>query len=257
MSGLLLCSSKRGETPYIIADGEPMIWSLEELCCYLYQNAYSITENFFSPKLISYLKEELCLTELAEGLIGCMEKNRNFAELIMLVCQAANYYSKEELEELRERLFSFASLSRPQQLKQLGDSCMERRRYAQALRRYEEFLALRRREACDNTLTGKVYHNMGVAYARLLFYKEAEEYLKEAAGLLPDDDRVKRELLLVYRLSGDTEQYEKQAARLLSGEEKQAAEEEWESIRASACVGEGRPETIIESWKQEYRKQMS
>ena len=65
MSGLLLCSSKRGERPYVIEKNKWKIWSLEELCYYLYQNAYSITEDFFSEELISYLRNELELEALS------------------------------------------------------------------------------------------------------------------------------------------------------------------------------------------------
>lgn len=255
MGGLLLCSSRRAESPYFIGEGEGEIWSVEELCRYLYENIYSVTEEFFSPELFAFL-EELNRGDLAGELAACRDRNGNFAEMILIVCGAANYYDKEELAALKGRLYDFAALSRVERLKKLADSCMEKRRYMQALKRYEEILSLRKREPCDELLTGKAYHNMGAACAKMLLYKEAEEYLKKSAVLLPDTEVVKKELLLLYYLSGDTKKYE-EAAEGFSLEERRKLEAEWEGIKAAASVEKGRSEAVIEKWKQEYRRQMS
>lgn len=261
MSGLLLCSSKRGERPYVIEKNKWKIWSLEELCYYLYQNAYSITEDLFSEELISYLRNELELEALSDRLTACRKEGRNFAELIMEVCRAANYYANEELEELRERLRSFAALSRTERLKQLADSYMKKQCYAQALREYEVILTWRKRERCEDAFIGKIYHNMGIAYGKMLLYHEAEEYLKLSLEMFSEDDaadivhQIKQELLLLYYLAGNTRQYE-EAASEFSEEEKQQMIEGWEAVKASAAL-EGRNEALIEGWKQEYRMQMS
>lgn len=263
MSGLLLCSSKRGEKPYVIAENEWEIWSLEELCYYLYQNAYSITEEFFSEELIGYLRGELNLEALADRLTACKKDGRNFAELIMEVCQAANYYNKKELEGLRESLRSYAALSRMERAKLLADSYMRKQRYAQALKEYEAILTWRKREHCEEAFIGRIYHNMGIAYGRMLLYHEAEEYLKRALEVFSKNEaaeeirhQIKRELLLLYYLAGNTRQYEEAAADYPEDERKRLTEE-WERIKASAALGEGRNEALIENWKQEYRTQMS
>ncbi len=256
MGGLLLCSSRRGEKPYIIAESGEEIWSLEELCYYLYQNIYHVTEDFFSPELLTYLRSELALLELADNLSTCINSNRSFAEMIMMVCEAANYYDKEELLFLKDKLYTFVALSRPELLKLLADSYMEKQRYAQAIKRYEDLLSDRRRETCDVNFVGKVHHNMAVAYARMLMYHEAEEHFKKACELLSSPDSIRKELLLLYYLSGDAVQY-KEISASFSEEQRKQIEEEWIQIRGSAEVGEGRREAVIENWKQEYRRQMS
>ncbi len=256
MSGLLLCSSKRGEKPYVIAESGEEIWSLEELCYYLYQNIYHVTEDFFSPELITYLREEIALEELADNLSVGINGGHSFAEMVMMICETANYYDKEELLLLKNRLYAFVTLSRPERLKLLADSYMEKQRYAQALKRYEDLLSDRSKEACEATFVGRIHHNMGVAYARMLMYHEAEKHFKKACELLSSPDSIKKELLLLYYLSGDTIRY-KELSASFSEKQREQMEEEWIRIKSSAIVGEGRRETVIENWKQEYRRQMS
>ena len=254
MGGLLLCSSRRSEKPFLVEENMA-IWSLEELCYYLYENVFHLTEEFFSPELLEYLEKELGLEKLSKDLALCKEEGNSYAEMVIMVCETANYYDKEELSEFEERLKSFSMLSHTKRLKLLGDTCMEKRLYAQALRKYEEILLYQRKEACEEEFIGKVYHNMGVAYAKMLLYKEAEEYLKKAYDMLPGIDSIKKELLLLYYLSGNEQKY-KETAALCSEREQMEAEEAWKAVQESACVEEGRTEAIIEKWKQEYRYQM-
>lgn len=261
MSGLLLCSSKRGSRPYIIIKNEWEIWSLEELSYYLYQNAYDISEEFFSEELLMYLREELQAAELASRLADMKQANRNFIELITAVCEAANYYDKEEMQALKQQLGAFASMSKPERMKCTADSCMQRKRYVQALKRYEAILACKNREKCEEIFLGRVYHNMGTVYARMLLYHEAEEYMNRALSIFSatgeyeeEIQTIKKELLLLAYLAENTRQLE---TAELPEEERTKLIAEWEEIRASAKTEEGRHEAVIEKWKQEYRTQMS
>ncbi len=254
MSGLLLCSSRRSEKPFLV-EKDMEIWSLEELCYYLYENVFNLTDDFFSPELLEYLEKDLELEKLAKDLFLCKEEGNSYAEMVIMVCETANYYSREELLEFEEHLKSFSMLSHTKRLKLLGDTCMEKRLYAQALRKYEEILAYRRKEACEEEFIGRVYHNMGIAYAKMLLYKEAEEYLKKSYEMLPAIDSIKKELLLLYYLSGNEEKY-KETALLCSKKEQIEAEEAWKAVQESACIEEGRIEAVVEKWKREYRYQM-
>lgn len=260
--GLLLCSSKRGEQPFVLREAGSEFWSLEELCRELYENAYEVTEELFSPELLRYLAQELELVELAAELEAGRRANRSFVWLILKVCRAANYYTEEELVELEERLTEFGALSQTQRAKRLADSCMERQLYARALREYERLLADRSTEPDNELFTGRVYHNMGAACGKMLLYREAEEYLKQACkcfeGKRGGDElaeQTRRELLLLHYLSENRKAYE-ETGRSFTREERQDMERQWEECRAGVLPGEGRSEAVIERWKQEYRRQM-
>lgn len=255
MSGLLLCSSRRGKTSYALDENRIEICSLEELCFYLYQNAYRITEDFFSEELIQYLSEELELKALADKLAAMKKEKADFLGLILAVCEAANYYTSAELSELKQELANFAKLSKPKRMKSLADSCMVQKRYAQAVKEYEAILGMKHKEGYDEKFEGKIYHNMGSAYARMLMYREAEACFLKAEKLL-DEPKIQRELLLLYYLAGNTRQYER-LAEGFSEEELQQLVQRWDELRKSVKIDTGRDEAVIERWKQEYRREMT
>lgn len=239
----------------MIAENRIEIWSLEELCYYLYQNAYRITEDFFSEELLEYLREELDLNALADKLTALKKDEADFLEFILAICQASNYYEQEELLQLVQDLQAFAMLGRVERMKLLADSCIRKRRYAQAVREYEAILALKYREGYDKNFEGKIYHNMGIAYAKMLLYREAENCLKHAEELLEAPD-IKKDFLLLYYLSGNTRKFEETSV-FFTEEERQELLEKWEAVKNNAKAETGRNEAVIEKWKQEYRLEMT
>lgn len=264
MSGLLLCSSKRSSRPYKIEENEWEIWSLEELCYYLYQNACDIGEEFFSEELFLYLREELQLKELESCLAEKKQANRNVAEWILLVCEAANYYDRQEIQLLEQRLMHFASLGRLERMKYTADSCLRKKRYMHALKRYEAILADKETEPCEEGFLGRVYHNIGVVYANMLFYKEAEEYLRyasdsfiHAGGCEQELQHIRKELCLLAYLAENKGETSEAETMELSAEERERLITDWENIRASVKTEDEQYKTVIEQWKQEYRAQMS
>lgn len=255
MSGLLLCSSKRGAASYVVEENRIEIRSLEELCYYLYHNIYRITEDFFSEELTGYLSKELEQRELSDRLEALKREQADVLELILAVCETANYYSQEELLELKQKLSDIAGLGKAQRQKRLADSSMKQKRYAQAIREYEAILRMKPKENFDENFEGKILHNMGIAYARMLMYREAEEYLLRAEQMA-GEPQIRRELLLLYYLSENTRQYEV-FAEGFPEEERKALEAGWEEKKKSVTLDAGRKETVIEKWKQEYRWEMT
>ena len=66
MGKLILCRGKRTERPYVLQGTGYRIYSIEELCHYIYNNIYSIDETLFTDSLIDWIGTELCLPERAE-----------------------------------------------------------------------------------------------------------------------------------------------------------------------------------------------
>ena len=55
----ILCKGALAKEPYIVPVSEVPVYSLEELCYYMYNNIYSITEEFFDERLVTWLREEV------------------------------------------------------------------------------------------------------------------------------------------------------------------------------------------------------
>ena len=68
MSGYILCQVKKAEKPFYIENISTNIYSIEELCYYLYNNLYLVDRSLISNKLCTWLDEELKLPKLAAKL---------------------------------------------------------------------------------------------------------------------------------------------------------------------------------------------
>ena len=56
MAGVILSRSKYSDKPYYISNMSINIYSMEELCYYIYNNIYLIGTDLLEPGLISYIE---------------------------------------------------------------------------------------------------------------------------------------------------------------------------------------------------------
>ena len=63
-----LCSTKIAERPFYIGSIGTRIYSLEELCFFLYHNLCLIDDNVASMALVEWVREDLGLKNLAKKL---------------------------------------------------------------------------------------------------------------------------------------------------------------------------------------------
>ena len=94
MSGLILCG-KRSTNPYLIKESGISIYTIEELCYYLYNNTYMITKEFFCNELAEYIKTELELPSLAQKLKYSIDHNGELLQMVMDVLSSNEYYTVE------------------------------------------------------------------------------------------------------------------------------------------------------------------
>ena len=100
MAGLILCRTRYAERPYYISNMGVNIYSLEELCYYIYNNIYLIGTDLFDEGLTDYISGELGEKELAEQLEFLITENAGLSELVMTVLRYVDYYSEEEIDAL-------------------------------------------------------------------------------------------------------------------------------------------------------------
>ena len=55
MSGYILCQVKRAKNPYYISNISTNIYSIEELCYYLYHNIYLLDETIINEQLLVWM----------------------------------------------------------------------------------------------------------------------------------------------------------------------------------------------------------
>ena len=191
MSGLILCRTREAENPYYISNMDLKIYSLEELCYYIYNNIYLIGIDLVDNKLVAFIRYEIKEAELADKLDYFIKEKAGLAEIVITILKYVDYYNLSEIEELREILLTLDTQNVLERLKARADGFLENRCYFSAMKNYRNIINSDK----DNTLPGifyaKVYHNMGVSYANLYLFKQSIEYFNEAYKIGQHEESLK------------------------------------------------------------------
>lgn len=277
MSGLMLCS-RQADRPYYINEFGINIYSIEEMAYYLYNNVYFVDKDFFSEELTEYIRCEFNMPDVA----GQLEKNIKFgssyAELVMLIVKASDYYSDEEIKELEYILEKIGNKSVDERMIIRADIFMKKNRYSSAFKIYKDILDKKRRAKVSDESMALLWFNMGIIYAKRFAYGRAAECFSESCSYKQDDITVEK-LLTSYMLAEEKEKVADAAARYKVTDEnveriRLRISECKSNIRSSAEYKNfcnelvydgkinledfyGKLENIIDEWKEEYREEMT
>ena len=194
MAGLILCRSKYADRPYYISNMSINIYSLEELCYYLYNNIYLIGTDLFDEGLVAYIDRELGEKELASQLEFLISQNAGLSELVMTVLRYVDYYSEEEINGLLVIIDELDTQNVSERLKARADNFLSNKRYSSAIHNYESIIYGRRDASLGDDFYGNVWHNMGVAYAEMFAFYDAEKCFEKAYMLNHRDESSKAAL---------------------------------------------------------------
>ena len=173
MGTMILCRGREAKRPFRVEGTQIRIFSAEELCYYIYNNIYLISNDFVNDKLIAFLAEEVLETALAERLNSLKKKNAGLAEMIVTILKTIDYYSIGEIEEIREILNTLNNQNVYERLKSRGDSYLFSKCFFNAIKCYERIIDECKAGEISAGVYAKVWHNMGVCYARMFMYEEA------------------------------------------------------------------------------------
>ncbi len=181
MSGLLLCG-KRATTPYIIKEAGINIYSIEELCYYLYNNTYMVGIDFFSNELIQYISDELELPSLGQKLKYGVNHNLSITSLVMEVLSATGYYSVEERQSIEKTLDALGSKSKAERMKARADMLFARKKYISASNAYKDILNSRE-QTFGSSFVANIWNNIGVVYTKQFLFEDAVMCFRSACDI--------------------------------------------------------------------------
>lgn len=180
----ILCKTKPADTPFYIENISTNIYSIEELCFYMYNNLYLLDGTLLNEKLCAWLKEALGMHGLAKKLETLMAKKAPVGELILSVFKEIYYLSHEEMRIFNAKLEQYEAQPERVRMKMKADYLYANEKYRNALNIYKASLRLEAGDETGSQFTGSVYYNMGCAYARLFELSEARECFKTAYDML-------------------------------------------------------------------------
>lgn len=179
MSKVILCTSKTAETPFTFLNTKVEIYTYEELCFYIFNNTVLISKSVLSDKLFNFIRDELGMEELADKLMGLMNKTAYAQDLLIEILNAGDYYTPEEIKTYAAAWQKYRKLSPLQRAKLKADGYLAYRRYIKAATLYDEILDDIGDDE-DASFLGNVYHNRAVAAANNLDLDDAKKFFLKA-----------------------------------------------------------------------------
>ena len=104
MSYILFCKGKRAEKPYFVADIRKKIYTIEELCYYLYHNTTLCGEELVKIQLANWIGHQLGFMDLFESILSILRKDLRPEKVASQIFAYTNYLTKSEREAVCERI---------------------------------------------------------------------------------------------------------------------------------------------------------
>ena len=181
MSYIVLCKGKRAGKPYEIEDLKLRLYSVEELCYYIYSNTSLCTEELTKKGLAVWLKDECGLPDLYASLTEVLNKMPLPERVAAQIFAYTDYLNKQEREAVCERIRKAGNLGINERRKSRADLLYLDEKYKEAIREYRKLL---QREAYDNEkMRGNLIFDIGCCYASMFYYPLARQWFLQAAEI--------------------------------------------------------------------------
>ncbi|MCR5278484.1 MAG: hypothetical protein K6E19_03495 [Lachnospiraceae bacterium] len=169
---------REAENPYYFEKLYINIYSIEELCYALFENAFLIDNDIVDKGLADWIYKECGLTDLASTLYSLINQHVQAVAFVGTILDYVGYYSPEEIKKAESILRLNVSMSVFDKWKAKADFLFENKHYKLAIKEYEKILKNIGDDETD--LISRVYNNMGVTYMALYFMDKAAECFKKA-----------------------------------------------------------------------------
>lgn len=207
MSKLILCSGERTKRPYVFGSAGTRIYSIEELCYYLYHNVYLIEEEMFSMDLFEWIETELKLKERAQKLKQLKQQKADIKTIVAVILCSADYYTETEIKGMLRVLDEVIGMPTIKRNCIKANKLLKNKQYKEAAAEYERII----NSSDINEITpeeyGDIYHNLAVAKVNVTGLKEASKLFLKAYERNHREDTLKQ-YLLTLQLTYRDEEYE-------------------------------------------------
>jgi hypothetical protein len=208
-----LCLSGQADKPYYIENIRTGIYSLEELCFYLYHNICLIDDTIINEKLCDWIRDELKLPRLYRQLYDQLEKPDGVAFFVLPIFREAGYLSNQEMREFQERLAHLEVQSEDMKQKLRADYLVKEHMYAAAIGTYRQILQRKNPGKLGTQFYTAVWNNLGSAYAGLFRFEKAADCFWESYRMMKTKETF-RKYISALPLFLSEEAYQKRLSEL-------------------------------------------
>ena len=171
MNRVLMVVGEVAKKPYYFDKIYLNIYTAEELCYCLYENAFLLDRDIVNKKLADWINSELKLPDLARDLYALINQNANISSFVGCILSYVGYYSADEIEKAESILRINVTLNVFEKWKAKADFLYENKHYLLAISEYEHVLSTVSED--EFKLRSEIYNNMGVTYMAISLYEAA------------------------------------------------------------------------------------
>ncbi len=176
MAGYRLCTTKMAVHPFFVESVSLNLYSVEELCFFLYHNPYLMDDTIISTDLTKWLSEELALEQTALRMEQALYENHGVWDFLRPLFHDQHYLSAAELRSYQRILNAIDLEPVWARVRKKADALLNHDKIAEAVRIYQKILEQFEDVEDDPTLSGEflasVWFHLGVANMRLFKYEE-------------------------------------------------------------------------------------
>lgn len=174
------CFGKVADEPYIMPYTGAKVYSLEELCYYIGNNIYTITEEFFTYPLTVWLRDMADQKVIADKLETMIKNQNKLKDMVVTILCACDYYKEGEIRELIRIIDEIVSMPLHEKRKIRADNYMRAGLYAKSVIAYRKLLNGAYAASFTPESYGNILHNRGIALFYTASFEEAARDFKEA-----------------------------------------------------------------------------
>lgn len=209
MGKVILCTGNRAKKPYCFWSVGVRIYSMEELCYFIYNNIDSVSEEIFSEDLIVFIRDELGLAERAEFLDNLRKNRAEFKDMVVSILCTTDYYDEKQIKDLLKEIDILGKLKQVQRKKRKADEVMKHGKTKSALKEYKNILNSKEIAELTPEECGDILHNIAVTNAKAGAFSAAAEGFLEAYERNGRKESLKQ-YLYALKLWGQAELFERE-----------------------------------------------
>ncbi|MBR6322602.1 MAG: hypothetical protein IKR59_07010 [Lachnospiraceae bacterium] len=176
MGRYILCG-KEAEIPYEIDELDIRIYTIEELCYYIYNFLPLVGEDFIDERLLFFIRHELQLPEIADKIERFYGSRSEQDATLQMLLSDVGYYSDAEMQEFQNRLVYRRRKSSQERVKAKADSLLKLKRYQSAVRCYKSLAGSSENSRVSREFYAEVLESLASAYGRLCEFDYALDCL--------------------------------------------------------------------------------
>jgi len=207
VSYLILCNGTMTNNPYYFEFTDTRIYSIEELCYYIYNNIYIIEKKIFTKELATWIDEELDMYELSKKMNYMIDNDKSLKDIIVTILCSADYYFEEDIKKLIKTIDKIDGLPNILRRKIKADNFLRCRNYALAEKEYTDILSSYEIKNIDVKEQGNILHNLAIVKLYTSSIKSASKKFKEAYLKNENEESLKQYLYSI-RLCNDEKEFE-------------------------------------------------